>query len=155
MGTRNILRSLMSLFYVWYILKNPIYFHQSMNPYFCKCLQASASSLVRWFTLSLVPRYLVEVTEFKEPVLTDLLEPASATVDDSSVQLGMCTYASSSTFAILRVLVGSGVSCKTRADDFSNSDKLPLSAISAEGWWGWWSGVRLKRDLKIAESMYS
>ena len=61
MGTRNILRSLMSLFYVWYILKNLIYFHQSMNPYFCKCLQASASSLVRWFTLSLVPRYLVEV----------------------------------------------------------------------------------------------
>ena len=39
------------------------------------------------------------VTEFKEPVLTDLLESASSTVDDPERQLGMCTYASSSTFA--------------------------------------------------------
>ena len=34
------------------------------------------------------------------PCPTGQIEPASATVDDSSVQLGMCTYASSSTFAL-------------------------------------------------------
>ena len=33
------------------------------------------------------------------PCPTGQIEPASATVDDSSVQLGMCTYASSVTFA--------------------------------------------------------
>ena len=75
-------------------------------------------------------------TEFKEPVLTDLLESAPSTVDDPEMQLAMCTYTLSSTFASDSSFASpiSGPSSLGRyAISLTLSNKLTMSAISTEG----------------------